>query len=205
MDDNSSQKPSFDDTQETKKVLRRMAIAATATIVFLLLGLVVVSSLLTSSPDESLNIDFSKKSSDEPVLNIPDFEWPSKPVLVSFWASWCGPCVEELPDLQKFASEQSQIQVVLVNIDEKGTEHQERANQMLLKLGHLSFEHVWSTAGVFQTFGGESLPSHFLFSGERQKIWESNGAIPWNNDAIKSQLFSLTEPSSKKARETDKN
>lgn len=41
-----------------------------------------------------------------------------KPRVVSFWASWCGPCRAELPMLDAFASAHPAVDVVLVSVDE---------------------------------------------------------------------------------------
>ena len=44
---------------------------------------------------------------------------PDRPLLVNVWAGWCGPCVEEMPELQRFARTQDEggVQVVGLALD----------------------------------------------------------------------------------------
>jgi thiol-disulfide isomerase/thioredoxin len=46
--------------------------------------------------------------------------WAGRPLLVNIWASWCGPCIEEMPELQRFHDEQGAngVQVVGIALDD---------------------------------------------------------------------------------------
>ena len=105
---------------------RRIALIAVASLAlggFLLYGLL-------NQPDENdqplgLNPSFAKfeapalqgKTLDGETFDLTSLR--GKPVVVNFWASWCGPCNKEAPELVRFAA-QNRAHVVGVNIDDKG-------------------------------------------------------------------------------------
>jgi cytochrome c biogenesis protein CcmG/thiol:disulfide interchange protein DsbE len=47
-----------------------------------------------------------------------------KVVVLNFWASWCAPCLEEMPSLQALQHELPQIKVIAVDSDEEFTQYQ---------------------------------------------------------------------------------
>jgi thiol-disulfide isomerase/thioredoxin len=63
-----------------------------------------------------------------PDLALPDLEgrarrlseWRGRPIVVNFWASWCAPCLEEMPLLDAFAAEQAGngVQVLGIALDD---------------------------------------------------------------------------------------
>lgn len=64
-------------------------------------------------------LNINKNNFVEEVMNS------EKPVLVDFWASWCGPCRMVIPVVEKIAEEYPEYKVVKVNVDEE----QELASQ----------------------------------------------------------------------------
>jgi thiol-disulfide isomerase/thioredoxin len=43
--------------------------------------------------------------------------WPGKPLLINFWATWCGPCLREIPMLKQLQTARPDLQVVGIAID----------------------------------------------------------------------------------------
>jgi thiol-disulfide isomerase/thioredoxin len=44
-------------------------------------------------------------------------KWQGKPLLINFWASWCGPCVEEMPELVALHHELPALQIIGIGVD----------------------------------------------------------------------------------------
>jgi thiol-disulfide isomerase/thioredoxin len=68
-------------------------------------------SAVTNLYAQSLN-DLSGKAQ-------PLGQWKGKPLLVNFWASWCGPCVQEMPELSELAAKDGgkRFNVIGIGID----------------------------------------------------------------------------------------
>ena len=58
-------------------------------------------------------LHINKASFEQEVLNS------DKPVLIDFWATWCGPCRMIAPFLDEIADERSDVKVCKVNVDEE--------------------------------------------------------------------------------------
>lgn len=58
-------------------------------------------------------ISVNKDNFNQEVLNS------DKPVLMDFWAPWCGPCRMVAPLVEEIAKERSDIKVVKINVDEE--------------------------------------------------------------------------------------
>ncbi len=102
----------------------------------------------------------------------PDFEWTGedgqtlrlstyrgKVVVVNFWATWCRPCREEMPALQRVAASEPDVVVLEVDLMESG----EKARSFLDSLGLDRLQPVLDTDGATtRRFGVLTLPSTFF-------------------------------------------
>ena len=75
--------------------------------------------------------DFQLQTLDGQALRLSDFQ--GKPVLINFWATWCGPCQLEMPLIQKYYEKHSPDLIVLaINNDQPLAAVQEFVDQMKL-------------------------------------------------------------------------
>ena len=62
--------------------------------------------------------DFTLRTADEKDIKLREFR--GNYVVLDFWASWCPPCVGEMPDIQKaYDAHKQEIQFIAVNMDQK--------------------------------------------------------------------------------------
>ncbi len=101
----------------------------------------------------------------------------SKATLVNVWATWCGPCREEFPDLVRFARDYAPkgVKLMLVSADFDSTE----ARTFLASQG-VDFESYFQTGDDMSFINGMdprwtgSLPATFVYDAEGRRVdfWE---------------------------------
>jgi len=101
-----------------------------------------------------------------------------KPVLINLWATWCGPCVKELPTLDALAARDAgKLAVVTVSQDSGQPDKVKAA----LADRHLDHLHPWldpdNTLAFF--FNSGELPTSVLFDAQGREVWRMVGAHDW--------------------------
>lgn len=127
-----------------------------------------------------------------PMLNGGTFdasEQNGKVLLVNFWATWCAPCREEIPDLIALHEElkDEDFAVIGITVDTDGIELvQKFADQMQINYPIL----LDATSEVAESFGGVyALPTTFVVDKQGTITHRTMGLFPV--DSVKDQLITL--------------
>ncbi len=90
-----------------------------------------------------------------------------KPVVLNFWASWCGPCKSEMPDFQEVYEEYGEeIQFLMVNLTDGRQETVESASQYIADGGY-SFPVYYDTESIAANgYGVHSVPRTYFIDEE---------------------------------------
>lgn len=64
-------------------------------------------------------------------------QFKGKPIVLNFWASWCGPCREEMPDFQKiYEQEKDEVVFIMLNATDQIEETKEKAEKFIQEKGY---------------------------------------------------------------------
>jgi thiol-disulfide isomerase/thioredoxin len=106
-------------------------------------------------------------------------DFGGKPVLLNLWASWCAPCVKELPTLAALEKAGS-VQVVAVSQD-SGPQTSVRAFLAKLKVEGLG-AYQDSAMGLSGALGAQVLPTSVLYDADGREVWRYTGDLDWTGE-----------------------
>jgi thiol-disulfide isomerase/thioredoxin len=114
-------------------------------------------------------------------------ELKGAPVLVNLWATWCAPCVKEMPTLDVLAGEPGSPRILAISEDLKGAAV---VNPFLQQHQFLHLQ-IWldPEADLSLTMGGAAgsatLPTTVLYGADGKEIWRMVGGYDWSSDNAK--------------------
>ncbi|MEP3225673.1 MAG: TlpA disulfide reductase family protein [Parasphingorhabdus sp.] len=122
-------------------------------------------------------IDTPFKDPEGQTVRLADFI--GKPVLVNIWATWCAPCVVEMPMLDELAArEQDRMKVLVVSQDIQGAE---KVDPFFAKANFNQLEaYTDQENGLSFGFGSGLMPTTVLYDARGKEVWRVIGAMDWD-------------------------
>ena len=115
-------------------------------------------------------------------------------VLIHFWATWCAPCMSELPSLLSTVKElHGKLQLVAISADSEQKDIQ-RFQQKFLPLQTPHTHFLWDEEKKsLQLYGVNKLPVSFLITPEHKLFRRFLGAKEWEDEILKKDLKALVQ------------
>ena len=114
------------------------------------------------------------------------------PILINFWATWCPPCVAELPALDRASDKLvDEVKILLISVDRGGAK---KALPFLKVRGigrpHFAFD---ANGALSREMGVRGLPTSFLVTADQGTCWVYEGPREWDDLAMIVELRRLLE------------
>lgn len=138
----------------------------------------------TAAPEAAAKVDRSHKGEAMPAYAFQDgagkavtlADFRGKPVLVNLWATWCAPCVHEMPTLDALAArDKASLHVLTVSQDmEPGKVQPFLTTRKLTNLIAYRDPDLQFSTGM-----GVSLPTTILYDTSGKELWRVTGGMDW--------------------------
>jgi len=118
------------------------------------------------------------------VKKLSDFN--DKPIFINFWATWCPPCIAEMPAIEGLEKEYGdRVHFLLVS-----NENHELTKRFLLDK-NLDLHTYQSASKEPEILSSKSIPITFVINKKGQIVVKKTGSSNWNGDSVKELLDEL--------------
>jgi len=152
-----------------------------------------------AGPEQAGTVDMSHRGEAMPSVVFEDPKgapatlaaFKGKPLLVNLWATWCGPCVAEMPTLDTIAGrEAARLQVVVISQD---------SNRALVdswwakrSLPHLK-PYLDAKSDLGFAYNTGMLPTTILYDAQGKEVWRVIGSMNWDGPRANTLLAEILE------------
>lgn len=143
-----------------------------------------VAAAAPATPPRADNLDRSHKGEAAPTLPFTDAggkkrtlaDFRGKPVLLNLWATWCAPCVKEMPTLDALAvREDGKLHIVTVSQDFDAA----KVAPFFVERKFQKLQPFIDGDLAFGTQLGVNLPATILYDAQGKEVWRVQGDRDW--------------------------
>ncbi len=115
-------------------------------------------------------------------------EYQGKVVFINFWATWCPPCIAEMPDINSLYSEtKDQIQFVMISLDQD-----ERKAREFIQRKNFKFPVYFLRSTLPPVYDTHSIPTTYVLDTNGVVKVENHGMAKYNTEEFKAFLLELS-------------
>ena len=112
-------------------------------------------------------------------------------VILNFWATWCSPCLKEMPSLERLSTKLAKDNLVVVAVSQDdGGQAQVKPFLEKLKLKAMVVLYDYDKK-AFRDFAIRGLPTSFVISPEGKILARVEGSIEWDEQAVINKINGL--------------
>lgn len=153
---------------------------------FLQKGLAMISPSIIDKEDRVTVTDYDWQLVDENGVSYDFNDAKGKIVFINFWATWCPPCIAEMPSMEKlYQSYKDDVVFLFVS-----NENQEVISKFKEKNAYEFLVHASLTANP-KAFNATSIPRTFVLDQQGNIVIDKSGAADWNSSSVRKVLDGL--------------
>ena len=134
------------------------------------------------------------KTLDGSSFNITNLENNGKPIVISFWATWCKPCKKELNNIAEVYEDwqdETGVKLVAISIDD---------TRSMMRVAPYVNSSEWEyevyldpNGDLKRAMGVSTVPHTFLLNGKNEIVWQHKGYVDGDEDELLEQIQKIAK------------
>jgi cytochrome c biogenesis protein CcmG/thiol:disulfide interchange protein DsbE len=128
------------------------------------------------------------------IINTANFENDGNPIIISFWATWCKPCKQELEninDVYEDWMEETSVKLIAISIDD--ARNSSKIKPLVMSKGWEYEVYQDSNREFANKMGVNPIPHTFLLNGKKEIVWEHVTYTDGDEDELYHKIIEISE------------